>query len=132
MSYPQTLWDEVNYANFEHPRISELAAADRCYKCKSAIWTLYCRTGFLTRLRVAPVTPAEDLAFYLAKRHTYKLWRSRGKFEIELRLPHDLTKVTDDIALAVHRCDDEFAHDWPDYWPTASRPFIPLNEEPPF
>lgn len=126
-SQQEPLWGEV-----KAPRLSESAQPDQCRKCGSAIWSGYCRTGFKTHLRVFPITPAEELEFYVLRRATYKLWRVVDRFEFQLRLPQDLLTANDDIALTVHKCTDKFATDWPDYWPNHTRTFIPLNEEPPF
>lgn len=112
--------------------MSERAKKYLCPKCKKPVWAGYCRTGFQTYLRPQPLTPAEDLAFYIAGRRTYKLWRTGDGFEFELRLASDLKKPTADIKLPVHDCSDRVIDAWPDYWPARYRPFIPLNQEPPF
>lgn len=119
----------------EFPRLSETASPDRCRKCGSAIWKAYCRTGFRTFLDVAPVTPSQDLEFFISRRRTYRLWKTGAGFEIDARTPNlILGQDRSDVTLTEHRCD-QYATVWPDYFAKPTPPSSPStleNQEIPF
>lgn len=136
-------WGEVNglsvdnswrtFDRFKHPRLSETAAEDRCVKCHSAIWSLWCRTGFKTHLDPELVDVRADLAHYMAKRPTYWISRVGGGFEAEYRLPINIMR--DDykrLILAAHVCDlDNIRTKLPDYF-NQRRTATDLPEKAPF
>lgn len=119
------------WKSFQHPRLSETAAADQCDKCGSAIWSLFCRTGFRVHLDPELVTPAQDLEFYLARRRTYRVWQVGYGFETELRSNNAIKWETEPtMALPAHICDrTNVRTELPDYFP---RPAANYIEEPLF
>ncbi len=136
-----SFWDAVSpvdnswrtFDKFSHPRLSETAAADKCVKCHSAIWSLWCRTGFKTHLDPELLDVQADLDAYLAKRETYWITRCAGGWEAEYRLPIDIIRDTyQKPILAKHICDmDNIRTDWPDYF-NQRRSTTDLPEEAPF
>lgn len=116
----------------EFPRLSETASPDRCRKCGSAIWKAYCRSGFRTYLDIAPITPSQDLEFYLARRRTFRVWKTGAGWEVDARTPNLI--LSDDrsgISLVQHTCD-QYATEWPDYFAKPSTPSTLENQEIPF
>lgn len=125
-------WDAIsNIAKFPHPRVTETAKPDHCWSCKSALWVVWIRSGFKVYLDPEPVTPAQDLEFYLTKRHTFRLYKVGYEFEVDYRGPHDILR--DDgsrIVLTEHICDkNNIRTELPDYY---QRPSTDYPEEPPF
>lgn len=106
------------YDHFKHPRLSETAAADKCVKCHSAIWSLWCRSGFKTHLDPELLDVQGDLDAYLAKRATYWISRCAGGWEAEYRLPINIMRDTyKRPILAAHVCDSRnIRSEWPDYF----------------
>ena len=104
-------------------RISELANPDLCITCHSAIWTLLSREGFKIHLDVTPITPKQDLEFYVAKVMTFRVWRSGESFEVDWR--GRLKIMADDgtrPVLVRHICPSELSDlskrvtEHPNYW----------------
>ena len=130
----QSAWAAIaNVENFPHPRVTEIGKPDHCWGCKSAVWVLWIRLGFKVYMDPEPVTPAQDLEFYLAKprRKTFALWKVGNEFEADYRGNHDIKR--DDgshIVLAEHKCDpNNIRTELPNYYP---RPSSHYSEEPPF
>lgn len=118
----------------DFPPLSFHGTPDRCKKCGSAIWKVICRTGFNTLLDTQPVTPAQDLEFYLSGRRTYRLWKTGDTWEVDFRTPMlILSNDGDDIALPEHRCD-QTSQIWPTYFAKPHNPSAEPNktEEFPF
>lgn len=129
----QSLWDEVsNVDKFPHPRVTEVGKPDHCWGCKSAVWVLWIRSGFKVYLDPEPVTPAQDLEFYLARRKTFALWKVGFDFEADYRGPHDiLADKGERIVLPEHICDKtNIRTELPDYYGRSKTTDYP--EEPPF
>ena len=120
-----------NVDKFPHPRVTEIGKPDHCWGCKSAVWVVWIRSGFKVYLDPEPVTPAQDLEFYLARRKTFRLYKVGYDFEVDYRSAHDILK--DDgsrIVLPQHICDkNNIRTELPDYY---ARPSSHYSEEPPF
>ena len=84
------------------------------------MWKVYSRGGFRVYLDVAPVTPSQDLEFYLSRRRTYRVWKTAAGWEVDSRTPNLI--LSDDrkgITLTEHECD-QLSTDWPDYFAKTS------------
>ena len=130
----QSAWAAIaNVEKFPHPRVTEIGKPDHCWSCKSAVWVLWIRSGFKVYMDPEPVTPRQDLEFYLAKprRKTFRLYKVGHDFEADYRGNNDIKR--DDgsrIVLAEHICDkDNIRTELPDYYP---RPSTYYESEPPF
>lgn len=128
------LWEAMN-PDRVRPAISFVSSADYCPRCFSAIWHLWSRSGFDTKLDPEPLDFKADLACYIAKRRTYKLWRiGPYRFEIDSRLDQDIERWDGSgVVLAEHVCDRNNIRDFlPDYWhkPATTVPTTSSEEAP--
>lgn len=125
-----SLWEQV-----KKPRLGFESSPNICDKCFSAIWSLWSRSGFTVHLDPEPLDFTADLKCYLAKRHTYKLWRiGHYRFECDYRLPDHIANWDGSgIVLAEHICDPKnIRTELPDYWPELAPKTYESSEEAPF
>ena len=124
------LWEQV-----KRPVIGFESSPDTCQKCHSAIWHLWSRGGFTVRLDPEPLDFKTDLEAFIAKRHTFKLWRiGPYRFEVDYRTPNTIKNWDGSgVVLAAHICDpSNIRTALPDYWPGKTPKTYEATEEVPY
>lgn len=121
------------YEDFPAFRLSERAAANRCRRCQSAIWSCLSASvaAFTVHLDPEPLSPLGEAMARFAGLGVWQLYNHYGSFSIQQRTA-SLIKASDgtEVILKDHICDHtNIRITLPDYFPQFRYDY---PEEPPF